>query len=171
MTPGCVRMRETSASASCATATSFAISARSGPSSDRRWRAISGIRATDPRLCRASPSPYLSLHPHMGNIVQASGGMAQLVARLHGMAKVRGSNPLTSTAEAPGSDDRSPALRHVRPARWCMSGPDWLLTGQAPVPCAHVVVRTHTWSVVTCEAEALGTALDRLLFPLLLRPP
>lgn len=25
------------------------------------------------------------------------GGMAQLVARLHGMQKVRGSNPLTST--------------------------------------------------------------------------
>ena len=25
------------------------------------------------------------------------GGMAQLVARLHGMEKVRGSNPLTST--------------------------------------------------------------------------
>ena len=27
------------------------------------------------------------------------GGMAQLVARLHGMQKVRGSNPLTSTSK------------------------------------------------------------------------
>src|SRR5699024_11662560 len=52
-----------------------------------------------------------------------------------------------------------------------MVDPDWLPTGQASVPCAHVLVRTHTWSVVTCEAEVLGTALDRLLFPLLLRPP
>src|SRR5699024_1870627 len=52
-----------------------------------------------------------------------------------------------------------------------MVDPDWLPTGQASVLCAHVLVRTHTWSVVTCEAEVLGTALDRLLFPLLLRPP
>ena len=55
-------------------------------------------------LWRASLSADLVSHPHVGNIVQASGGMAQLVARLHGMEKVRGSNPLTSTAEGPGSD-------------------------------------------------------------------
>ena len=31
------------------------------------------------------------------------GGMAQLVARLHGMQKVRGSNPLTSTTKSRNS--------------------------------------------------------------------
>ena len=55
-------------------------------------------------MWRASLSADLVSHPHLGSIVQASGGMAQLVARLHGMEKVRGSNPLTSTAEGPGSD-------------------------------------------------------------------
>ena len=53
-------------------------------------------------MWRASLSADLVSHPHLGSIVQASGGMAQLVARLHGMEKVRGSNPLTSTAEGPG---------------------------------------------------------------------
>ena len=33
----------------------------------------------------------------IAGIKPSSGGMAQLVARLHGMQKVRGSNPLTST--------------------------------------------------------------------------
>lgn len=46
----------------------------------------------------ASLSPDLSSWVHLSNIDRASGGMAQLVARLHGMEKVRGSNPLTSTA-------------------------------------------------------------------------
>src|SRR5699024_12291098 len=43
-------------------------------------------------------------------------------------------------------------------------------TGQAPDPHPYVGARTHTWSVSTGEAEVLGTALDRLLLPLPLRP-
>lgn len=49
-------------------------------------------------LCRASLHVDLARRACLSNIDQASGGMAQLVARLHGMEKVRGSNPLTSTA-------------------------------------------------------------------------
>ncbi len=64
----------------------------------------------DEPVCRASLHSDLVRASLLSNIDQASGGMAQLVARLHGMEKVRGSNPLTSTARRALVDDQGPSL-------------------------------------------------------------
>ena len=44
----------------------------------------------------------------LGNVLRVRGGVAQLVAHLHGMQGVRGSSPLTSTrTRRPGPQDRA----------------------------------------------------------------
>jgi hypothetical protein len=48
-------------------------------------------------FCCAPVEFYLGSEVVQTDETTSFGGMAQLVARLHGMQKVRGSNPLTST--------------------------------------------------------------------------
>ncbi len=71
---------------------------------DRRRRAVAAHRLEPHRLTPISPAPVSPI------MFSAVGGVAQLVAHLHGMQRVRGSSPLTSTNERPGALHRASCI-------------------------------------------------------------
>ena len=71
-----------------------------GHLADRRGGGLAAWRASSFEYDTRARSRYASCVPPTGRRMATSvgcGAMAQLVARLHGMQKVRGSNPLSST--------------------------------------------------------------------------
>ena len=93
--------------------------------------------------------------------------MAQLVARLHGMEKVRGSNPLTSTAEGPRSEQGSRpfTIHRLGYSFMCAFGGRPSFIARVTTPPTRVPHTGYASHHVTYTSRHIAYTHDQIWFP------